>query len=193
MSYTNTAVEKNWRELIIGLTLLLLAGFSIPVESNDSKDDAISKSIRVAEYLQSEPEYSIFVSALQKSGYWGEVKAAKAITIFVAGDIALRDEGSAFLLQEVLQKPENKSRLDELISLHVVANGFALQQGTTQSEPVKTIAGSCLTIEYMNTAVRIGPEAVLKKSIAAENGLVYEIDRLLWLPYKDELASGNCR
>jgi hypothetical protein len=38
----------------------------------------------------------------------------------------------------------------------------------------------------MGSAVRVGPEAVVTNYMAADNGMVFIIDRLLWQPWNDD-------
>lgn len=154
--------------------------------------DLVLQQTRVDEYLQTEKDITVFSKALQTSSYWSDVKAADKVTVFVSSNTALIVEGSSFLLDLVLQKPENRERLDDVIGNHIVTDAVTLDRQSTRPVFVKTISGICVEISPLDNALKIGPQAVLKKSISTDNGRIYFIDRLLWAPYDDSQSVKGC-
>ena len=112
-----------------------------------------TNSMRVADYLLSLDEVSIFQSALQASRHWSTITKSDSISVFVPTDDALQNEGSAFLLSEVLVKPENSVRLDELAGIHIVASGLLLSREFGKSGVVETLSKHCIAVQVMDLSL----------------------------------------
>lgn len=135
-------------------------------------------------------EFGIFSAALKKSGLWERMTSENEVTLFIVPDEAMRDEGSAFLLEKVLQTKYNQQRLEDLMSYHV-SLGEAVLPDQLQSEVMlSTAAGACLPLYRLGTGIRVGPEAVVTEVKLVGRGIVYVVDRLLWQPWRDE---ATCR
>jgi uncharacterized surface protein with fasciclin (FAS1) repeats len=141
---------------------------------------------RVDKVLASQNEFSIFTNALRKSGLWEQIQTRDAVTIFAISDKAMSDEGSTFLLDKVLLTNSNQERLFDLMSYHVLFGTTLNPEGIDGEVKLDTAEDSCLVVWRMGTAVRVGPEAVVTSHMAADNGVVYVIDRLLWQPWDDQ-------
>lgn len=146
-----------------------------------------SVDVPLAEYLDSAEDASIFVNALRASTHWGLIEKADSVALFVPDNDALRNEGSAFLLEVVLLKPENRERLDQVTGLHI-AHDVTIKRGGDNPDAILTVSGDCVTVASMHNAVKVGPESMLVGSVTVDNGEVHRVDRLLWAPFD---AQGN--
>ena len=139
--------------------------------------------------LDTKKELSIFAEALRQSGLWERTATEASVTMFVPSDRAMRNEGSAFLLEKVLITNSNHQRLTDVMSHHVVFGSNLAPDDITGSLELKTGPNSCLSVFKAGSGTRVGPEAVVTDHIVADNGVIYVIDRLLWEPWD---ATSTC-
>ena len=170
----NTAKAPLMRTLIAaGLTLLPQAATAAPIDN-----------------LLESGEFAIFSAALKQAGLWDRITSDDGVTLFLISDEAMRDEGSAFLLSEVLTTPSNQQRLVELMSYHVSFGGPLSPKEIAGEVMLRMSADACLPVFRLGTALRVGPEAAVVDIKTVDNGVVYLIDRLLWQPWQDESGCG---
>ena len=145
----------------------------------------------ILDRLQEESELSVFAAALQKSELADKLAGPGEITLFAPSDRAMRKQGSTFLLETVLVSDGNRQRLSELLMHHAV-RGLRLQTGAiAEAKEVDTLARVCLRIERFGSAMKVGPEAVVTKRLEADNGVIYVIDRMLWVPWQGATSCGD--
>ena len=179
------------RKLELGYVILICVcsvfGFS-HAQASDVQKTAVqtpelTSESDLASILDSDAGVSLFTAALKLSEVWKRVQSAGSATVFAPVDTALRQEGSAFLLNVVLIKPENAERLNNLLAQHFIPN-HALKLGDLNS-PVELTDGNggCVAVSPLFPATRVGPEAYISHSIETSNGIIHYIDRLLWNPY----------
>jgi uncharacterized surface protein with fasciclin (FAS1) repeats len=130
-------------------------------------------------------EFEIFSAALKQAGLWDRITSEEGVTLFLVSDEAMRNEGSAFLLGEVLTTRSNRQRLVDLMSYHVSFSGALLPEGIRGDAMLTTNAGACLPVFRLGTGLRVGPEAVVVDVKHVDGGMVYVIDRLLWQPWQE--------
>jgi uncharacterized surface protein with fasciclin (FAS1) repeats len=131
-------------------------------------------------------EFEIFSAALKQANLWDRITSEDGVTLFLISDEAMRDEGSAFLLGEVLMTESNQQRLVDLMSYHVSFSGPLLPEAFRGEAILTTGAGGCLPVFRLGTGLRVGPEAVVVDVKHVDSGIVYVIDRLLWQPWQDD-------
>lgn len=131
-------------------------------------------------FLESYSEASIFLSALKQSDHWDSISNSEARTIFVPTNDALRSEGSAFLLEVVLGKPENKERLDQLIAIH-------MRHSIVDQKFLKPMANNnCFDLSMDAESMKIGSQTNVTGIVKVADGMIYFIDHLLWEPYNKQ-------
>lgn len=135
-------------------------------------------------------EFELFSTALKRSGLWDRITSRDGITLFVVPDKALRDEGSAFLLDKVLLTSTNQQRLWDLLSYHLGV-GVLLPDDVQGELRLMTGATGCLSLARHGSGIRVGPEAVVTDVRRFDGGIVYVIDRLLWQPWRGERNCGE--
>jgi uncharacterized surface protein with fasciclin (FAS1) repeats len=84
---------------------------------------------------------------------------------------------------EALLKPENKPKLQRILTSHVVA-GKVMAADVVKTSSVKAVSGDTLTIASRDGGVTVDGATVVKTDIAATNGVIHVIDSVI-LP-KDE-------
>ena len=84
---------------------------------------------------------------------------------------------------EALLKPENKSKLQRLLTSHVVA-GKVMAADVVKMNSAKAVSGATLAIASGNGGVTVDGAKVVKTDITATNGVIHVIDSVI-LP-KDE-------
>ena len=112
------------------------------------------------------------------------VKATRSTTEVVQGDCL--DEAFAKLpagTLEALLKPENKPKLQHILTSHVVA-GKVMAADVVKLGSAKAVSGDTLTIASRDGGVTVDGANVVKTDIAATNGVIHVIDSVI-LP-KDE-------
>ncbi|HEX9906426.1 MAG TPA: fasciclin domain-containing protein [Propylenella sp.] len=137
-------------------------------------------------------EFRIFSTALKQSGLWDRIASEEGVTLFLVSDKAMRDEGSAFLLEKVLLTKYNQGRLFELMSYHVSFDSLLLPDEIQGEVKVSTSSEACLPVYRLGTGIRVGPEAVVTGVKRIDSGIVYVIDRLLWQRWDgEEICRGS--
>jgi uncharacterized surface protein with fasciclin (FAS1) repeats len=147
-------------------------------------------ALSINDVLQS-GEYEIFSAALKRADLWDRITSELGVTLFLISDRAMRAEGSAFLLGDVLVTPSNQERLVDLIAYHVSFAGPLPPEDIGGEVMLRTSGGACLAVFRLGTGLRVGPEAVVVDVKHVDTGIVYVIDRLLWQPWQDEQKCGE--
>lgn len=150
---------------------------AIPLASTTVKTD-----LSMVEYLESENHSKIFISALEQTDVWHRIQNDR-ITLFIVTDKALKREGSAFLLAQVLRENENTMRLNELMGLHILLGEPGNEVSSTESRMIKTINNRCFRIDKSGVSIKVGPEAFITKTVDTATGRIHYLDRLLWQRY----------
>ena len=125
--------------------------------------------------------FKTLAKALQAADLVETLKGAGPFTVFAPTDEAFAKLPAGTL--EALLKPENKPKLQRILTSHVVAGKImAADVGKTSS--AKSVSGDTLTIASREGGVTVEGAKVVKTDIAATNGVIHVIDSVI-LP-KDE-------
>jgi uncharacterized surface protein with fasciclin (FAS1) repeats len=79
---------------------------------------------------------------------------------------------------ESLLRPENKTKLQNILKYHVVA-GKVMASDVIKLHSTKTVEGQDVTIAVVNGAVEINNAHVTKTDIGTSNGVIHVIDSVL--------------
>lgn len=133
----------------------------------------------VVDVAVSAGSFNTLATALQAAGLVDTLKGPGPFTVF-----APTDDAFAALPKGTLEKlllPENKAKLQQVLTYHVVSgrlNAAQVVKMTTSS----TVNGASLSIEASGKGVRVGNANVVKTDIPASNGVIHVIDRVLLPP-----------
>jgi uncharacterized surface protein with fasciclin (FAS1) repeats len=125
--------------------------------------------------------FKTLAKALKAADLVETLKGAGPFTVFAPTDEAFAKLPAGTL--EALLKPENKLKLQRILTSHVVA-GNVMAADVVKTSSAKTVSGNTLTIASRNGGVTVDGARVVKTDIAASNGVIHVIDGVI-LP-KDE-------
>jgi uncharacterized surface protein with fasciclin (FAS1) repeats len=125
--------------------------------------------------------FKTLAKALQAADLVDTLKGAGPFTVFAPTDEAFAKLPAGTL--DTLLKPENKAKLQRILTTHVVA-GKVMAADVAKTSSAKAVSGARLTIAARDGGVTVDGANVVKTDIAATNGVIHVIDRVI-LP-KDE-------
>jgi transforming growth factor-beta-induced protein len=120
--------------------------------------------------------FKTLVAAVKAAGLVDTLKGPGPFTVFAPTDEAFAKLPPGTL--ESLLKPENKAKLQSILSYHVVA-GKVMAQDVTKLHSAKTVEGQSITIKTANGAVMVDGAHVTKTDIVTSNGVIHVIDSVL--------------
>lgn len=119
--------------------------------------------------------FSTLVTAIKAAGLVETLQGEGPFTVFAPTDEAFAKLPKSTL--EDLLKPENKAKLAEILTYHVVSGKVMAADVTTAM--VKTVNGKKLDIEVLDGVVTVDKAKVIKTDIAASNGVIHVVDTVL--------------
>ena len=125
--------------------------------------------------------FKTLAKALQAADLVETLKGAGPFTVFAPTDEAFAKLPAGTL--DALLKPENKPKLQRILTSHVVA-GKIMAADVAKTSSAKAVSGDNLTIAARDGGVTVDGAKVVKTDIAATNGVIHVIDGVI-LP-KDE-------
>lgn len=120
--------------------------------------------------------FKTLAKALQAADLVATLKGAGPFTVFAPTDAAFAALPKGTV--EMLLKPENKAKLQRILTYHVVA-GRVSAADVMKMKTAKAVSGDTLTIETRSGAVMIDNAHVAKADIAASNGIIHVIDAVV--------------
>lgn len=178
--------RSDWFKKIVALTGLvsLGIGIGIPVQAKFTEGE-ITKSVKVAQMptttaldvvdtAVSAGEFTILAQALKAAGLVDTLKGDGPFTVFAPTDKAFQALPAGTL--EELLKPENKAKLVQILTYHVVP-GKVLSTDLKSGE-VTTVEGSSVTVK-VGSSVMVDNATVIKADVPAKNGVIHVIDTVI--------------
>jgi transforming growth factor-beta-induced protein len=135
------------------------------VEAMDIVDTAVGAGI-----------FGTLVAAVQTAELEDALRSEGPFTVFAPNDAAF-DKLPEGLVEQLLQ-PRNKEKLQELLLYHVVA-GEVFSDDLRRFQFTKTLADKYLWIRKYRGAVRVNNAEVISADIAASNGVIHVVNRVL--------------
>jgi uncharacterized surface protein with fasciclin (FAS1) repeats len=120
--------------------------------------------------------FNTLVAAVKAAGLVDTLKGPGPFTVFAPTDEAFAKLPPGTL--ETLLKPENKARLQSILTYHVVP-GRVMAQDVVKLHSVRTVQGQNIVIKTMNGGVMVEGAHVTKTDIAASNGVIHVIDEVI--------------
>ena len=125
--------------------------------------------------------FKTLAKALQAADLVQTLKGTGPFTVFAPTDEAFAKLPAGTL--DALLKPENKPKLQRILTSHVVP-GKVMAADVVKTSSAKAVSGVTLTIASRDGGVTVDGAKVVKTDIAATNGVIHVIDSVI-LP-KDE-------
>ena len=120
--------------------------------------------------------FKTLAKALTAAGLVDTLKGAGPFTVFAPTDEAFAKLPAGTL--ETLLKPENKAKLQRILTYHVVP-GRVMASDVMSMRSAKAVSGDTIAVAAGNGGVKVGSANVVKTDIAASNGVIHVIDAVL--------------
>lgn len=120
--------------------------------------------------------FKTLAKALKAADLVETLKGEGPFTVF-----APTDEAFAKLPQATLNdllKPENKSKLQRILTYHVVA-GRVTSADVAKLKSAKAVSGDTIDIKVNGRTVMVDDARVVKTDVAASNGVIHVIDSVI--------------
>lgn len=122
--------------------------------------------------------FKTLVAAVQAAGLVDTLKGAGPFTVFAPTDEAFAALPAGTV--EDLLKPENKEKLVEILTYHVVA-GKVMSTDLKDGMKAATVEGAEVTID-LDGGPMVNDAKVVTADVAADNGVIHVIDKVLIPP-----------
>jgi uncharacterized surface protein with fasciclin (FAS1) repeats len=119
--------------------------------------------------------FDTLAAALKAAGLVDTLKGAGPFTVFAPTDEAFAKLPAGTV--ENLLKPENKQKLVDILTYHVVPGKVMAADVKTMAAP--TVNGKTLAIKVADGKVMVGKANVVKTDVAASNGVIHVIDQVV--------------
>jgi transforming growth factor-beta-induced protein len=121
-------------------------------------------------------KFTTLVAAVKAAGLVDTLKGPGPFTVFAPTDEAFAKLPAGTL--DSLLKPENKAKLQSILTYHVVA-GKVMAADVVKLTSAKTVEGQSVSIKTMNGGVMVDNAHVTKTDIVTSNGVIHVIDSVI--------------
>ena len=143
---------------------------SAPLVAHDDNDnDIVDTAISVG-------KFNTLVAAVQSAGLVETLKSEGPFTVFAPTDEAFAKLPSGTI--EMLLKPENKDKLTQILTYHVVSGKVLSTDIAGKKLYAATVEGSNLKINAKK-GVMINGAKVIMADVMTSNGVIHVIDTVL--------------
>jgi uncharacterized surface protein with fasciclin (FAS1) repeats len=162
----------------IAAVLLVLALAPVPAAAADIVDTAAAAG-----------DFETLVAAVRAAGLTEVLKGEGPFTVFAPTDdaFAALPEGTV----ASLLRPENRDRLVDLLTYHVIAGEVPAEVAATLDEG-ETVNGQRVDLAFDGETLSVDGARVVAADVAAANGVIHVIDRVL-MPDEDERRATDAR
>jgi uncharacterized surface protein with fasciclin (FAS1) repeats len=130
----------------------------------------------IVEVAAASKDFSTLVTAVKAAGLVETLAGEGPFTVFAPTDAAFAKLPKGTI--DNLLKPENKQKLVEILSYHVVP-GKILSHDAAKSKDAKTVLGKSVALTSKGQQIMVGNANVVGADIEATNGVVHVIDTVL--------------
>jgi len=120
--------------------------------------------------------FKTLAAALQAAGLVDTLKGTGPFTVFAPTDEAFAKLPAGTV--ENLLKPENKAKLQAVLTYHVVP-GRVTASDVTKLSSAKTVNGQAVTVAASTGVVMVDQAKVTQADVMASNGVIHVIDTVL--------------
>lgn len=164
------------RLIALGIAAALTIGFGalmqVSLRAENTQKDIVETAVAAG-------SFKTLAKALEAADLVNTLKGTGPFTVFAPTDDAFAKLPSGTL--EDLLKPENKAKLQAVLTYHVVP-GKVMAADVTKKTAAKTVEGSDVRIAVRDGSVRVNDALVVKTDIAASNGVIHVIDSVILPP-----------
>ena len=147
------------------LTVAASGTTAVRAETRDVVDTAIAAG-----------SFKTLAKALDAAGLVTTLKGSGPFTVFAPTDEAFAKLPAGTL--ETLLKPENKEKLQRILTYHVVS-GKVMASDVVKLQSAKAVSGDTITVNVRNGVVHVDNATVTKADVTASNGVIHVIDSVI--------------
>jgi uncharacterized surface protein with fasciclin (FAS1) repeats len=153
--------------------LILTTALGLTLGSAFAADDIVDTA-------KSTGKFKTLTAALDAGGKTEMLKEKGPFTVFAPSDEAF-DKLPKGTVEDLL-KPENKAKLGKILAYHVMEG--KVMAADVKTMMAKTANGANLDIKLKGDTVMVNDAKVVKADVAASNGVIHVIDKVLMPPMK---------
>lgn len=155
---------------LLGLALVLALTSPASAAEKDIVDTAVSAG-----------SFKTLAAALKAAGLVETLKGEGPFTVLAPTDEAFAKLPAGTV--ETLLKPENKSKLVDVLTYHVIpAKAMAADVVRLDGKSVKTVQGGAAKVRVVGDTVMVDNAKVIKTDIPCSNGVIHVIDAVILPP-----------
>ena len=125
-------------------------------------------------------DFTTLVAAVEAAGLVDTLKGPGPFTVFAPTDAAFAALPAGTV--ESLLEPANRDTLTKILTFHVVPHEFESADLAGLAGRLETVAGLPLGFDATGTPVNIGGATLVAADIAASNGVIHVVDRVILPP-----------
>ena len=154
------------KKLLLGALML---GLTFNVQAADSKKaDIVDIAVKAG-------SFKTLVAAVKAADLVKTLKSEGPFTVFAPTDEAFAKLPKGTL--DSLLKPENKKKLQDILTYHVVA--AKVPAAKVASGKVKMVNGKNIKVKVASGKVTVNKANVIKTDIMTSNGIIHVIDKVI--------------
>ena len=168
---------KKIKIILAALIIALVPG--LVIAGSHAKTDKAAKSMMQMDIVDtaiSAGQFNTLVQAVQAADLVDTLKGPGPFTVFAPTDEAFAKLPAGTLTD--LLKPENKSKLQSILTYHVVA-GNVMSTDAVKLTSAKTVNGDSFSIRTDSNGLMVDEATVISADIKASNGVIHVIDRVI--------------
>lgn len=155
------------------LTLTLAASV---FADHHKKAGAIAPSSDIVDTAVAAGSFKTLAAALQAADLVDTLKGDGPFTVFAPTDAAFAKLPAGTV--ETLLKPENKAKLQSILTYHVVAGSYPAAK-VVKLTSAKTVNGQSVPIAAGSNGVKVAGANVVQTDIKTSNGVIHIIDSVM--------------
>lgn len=149
------------------LALTAATAFALPAHAADK--DIVDTAVDAG-------SFKTLVAAVEAAGLVETLKGAGPFTVFAPTDDAFAALPAGTV--EDLLKPENKEKLTQILTYHVVPGKVMAADLKGKTTEAETVEGSTVSVDGTD-GVTVNGAKVVKADVTASNGVIHAIDTVL--------------
>ena len=166
-------LENAMRSLFAIAALISMAGFA------NAGDCRSAKGKDIVDTAVSAGSFKTLVAAVKAADLVKTLKGKGPFTVFAPTDAAFAKLPKGTIA--TLLKPENKKKLQSILTYHVVS-GNVMAKDVVKLSSAKTVNGKSVKIQVKNGKVYVDGAQVVKTDIKCANGVIHVIDAVILPP-----------
>jgi uncharacterized surface protein with fasciclin (FAS1) repeats len=162
--------DDMFKQTFAAMTLgTLVMGLAVSTPARAAEGDIVETAVAAG-------SFTTLARALQAADLVDTLKGAGPFTVFAPTDEAFAKLPAGTL--ESLLRPENKEKLQRILTYHVVP-GKVMAAQVTQMQSATAVSGDTITVRASNGMVRVNDAHVTAADVAATNGVIHVIDSVI--------------